>query len=253
MILEVCVDSVESAVNAEAGGADRLELCGDLVVGGVTPSLALYERIREKVKIPIHVLLRPRFGDFLYSEEELEVLIRQAGMFSNAGADNLVIGCLTPEGRLDIEAMKRIIDAADGTPINLHRAFDMCRDLFEALEDAKKLGIVSILTSGGMACAKEGANVLEELKKNAGEIDIMAGAGMNAKNIKFMLDTTSITSFHMSGKKVLESNMVYRNPKVNMGLPTLSEYEIIQTDVQVVRAAKLVMNLKNPAVFMIRK
>ena len=253
MILEVCVDSVESAVNAEAGGADRLELCGDLVVGGVTPSLALYERIREKVKIPIHVLLRPRFGDFLYSEEELEVLIRQAGMFSNTGADNLVIGCLTPEGRLDIEAMKRIMDAADGTPINLHRAFDMCRDLFEALEDAKKLGIVSILTSGGMASAKEGANVLEELKKNAGEIDIMAGAGMNAKNIKFMLDTTSITSFHMSGKKVLESNMVYRNPKVNMGLPTLSEYEIIQTDVQEVRAAKLVMNLKNPAVFMIRK
>ena len=253
MILEVCVDSVESAVNAEAGGADRLELCGDLVVGGVTPSLALYERSREKVKIPIHILLRPRFGDFLYSEEELEVLIRQANLFAKAGADNLVIGCLTPEGRLDIEAMKRIMDAADGTPFNLHRAFDMCRDLFEALEDAKKLGIVSILTSGGMASAKEGANVLEELKKNAGEIDIMAGAGMNAKNIKFMLDTTSITSFHMSGKKVLESNMVYRNPKVSMGLPTLSEYEIIQTDVQEVRAAKLVMNLKNPAVFMIRK
>ena len=253
MILEVCVDSVESAVNAEAGGADRLELCGDLVVGGVTPSLALYERIREKVKIPIHVLLRPRFGDFLYSEEELEVLIRQANLFAKAGADNLVIGCLTPEGRLDIEAMKRIMDAADGTPINLHRAFDMCRDLLEALEDAKKLGIISILTSGGMASAKEGANVLEELKKNAGEIDIMAGAGMNAKNIKFMLDTTSISSFHMSGKKILESNMVYRNPKVSMGLPTLSEYEIIQTDVQEVRAAKLVMNLKNPAVFMIRK
>lgn len=253
MILEVCVDSVESAVNAEAGGADRLELCGDLVVGGVTPSLALYERIREKVKIPIHILLRPRFGDFLYSEEELEVLIRQANLFAKAGADNLVIGCLTPEGRLDIEAMKRIMDAADGTPINLHRAFDMCRDLLEALEDAKKLGIISILTSGGMASAKEGANVLEELKKNAGEIDIMAGAGMNAKNIKFMLDTTSISSFHMSGKKILESNMVYRNPKVSMGLPTLSEYEIIQTDVQEVRAAKLVMNLKNPAVFMIRK
>ena len=253
MILEVCVDSVESAVNAEAGGADRLELCGDLVVGGVTPSLALYERSREKVKIPIHILLRPRFGDFLYSEEELEVLIRQANLFAKAGADNLVIGCLTPEGRLDIEAMKRIMDAADGTPINLHRAFDMCRDLLEALEDAKKLGIISILTSGGMASAKEGANVLEELKKNAGEIDIMAGAGMNAKNIKFMLDTTSISSFHMSGKKILESNMVYRNPKVSMGLPTLSEYEIIQTDVQEVRAAKLVMNLKNPAVFMIRK
>ena len=253
MILEVCVDSVESAVNAELGGADRIELCGDLIVGGVTPSLALYERIREKTELPIHVLLRPRFGDFLYSEEELEVLIRQAKMFAEAGADNLVIGCLTPEGRLDLEAMKRIIDAADGTPVNLHRAFDMCRDLSEALEDAKTLGVVSILTSGGVASAKEGAKVLDELKKNAGDIDIMAGAGMNAQNIKFMLNTTSITSFHMSGKKVLESNMQYRNPNVNMGLPTLSEYEIIQTDVQEVRAAKLVMNMLNPAIFLIRK
>ena len=253
MILEVCVDSVESAVNAELGGADRIELCGDLIVGGITPSLALYERIREKTELPIHVLLRPRFGDFLYSEEELEVLIRQAKMFAEAGADNLVIGCLTPEGRLDLEATKRIIDAADGTPVNLHRAFDMCRDLSEALEDAKTLGVVSILTSGGVASAKEGAKVLDELKKNAGDIDIMAGAGMNAQNIKFMLNTTSITSFHMSGKKVLESNMQYRNPNVNMGLPTLSEYEIIQTDVQEVRAAKLVMNMLNPAIFLIRK
>ena len=147
MILEVCVDSVESAVNAEAGGADRIELCADLVVGGITPSLALYDRIREKINIPIHVLLRPRFGDFLYSSEELEVLRRQAKLFAKAGADTLVIGCLTPDGRLDIENMKQIIDNANGTPVNLHRAFDMCRDLSEALEDAKKLGIVSILTS----------------------------------------------------------------------------------------------------------
>ena len=92
MILEVCVDSVESALNAEAGGADRIELCGDLIVGGITPSLALYERIREKIEIPIHVLLRPRFGDFLYSEEELEILVRQSKTFAKAGADNLVIG-----------------------------------------------------------------------------------------------------------------------------------------------------------------
>ena len=149
--------------------------------------------------------------------------------------------------------MKRIIDAANGTPINLHRAFDMCRNLDEALEDAKKLGVVSILTSGGVASAKEGAKVLDNLKKNAGDIDIMAGAGMNAQNIKFMLNTTSLTSFHMSGKKVLESKMEYRNPNVNMGLPSLSEYEIIQTDVQEIRAAKLIMNMTNPAIFLIRK
>ena len=253
MILEVCVDSVESAVNAELGGADRLELCSDLIVGGITPSLALYERIREKVNLPIHVLLRPRFGDFLYSEEEMEVLLRQAKLFSEAGADNLVIGCLTADGRLDLESLKRIKDVAGDTPVNLHRAFDMCRDLDEALEDAKKLSVASILTSGGHASAKEGAKVLDALKKNAGDIDIMAGAGMNAQNIKFMLNTTSLTSFHMSGKKTLESRMEYRNPNVSMGLPSLSEYEIIQTDVQEVRAAKLVMNMLNPAIFLIRK
>ena len=170
MILEVCVDSVESAVNAELGGADRLELCGDLVVGGVTPSLALYERIREKVDLPIHVILRTRFGDFLYNEEEMEVLVRQAKLFSEAGADNLVIGCLTADGRLDLEAMKKIMDTAGDTPCNLHREFDMCRDLDETLEDAKTLGVKSILTSGGCASAKEGAKVLDSLKKNAGNI-----------------------------------------------------------------------------------
>jgi copper homeostasis protein len=215
--------------------------------------LALYERIREKVDIPIHVLLRPRFGDFLYSEEELEVLIRQAKMFAEAGADNLVIGCLTADGCLDLEAMKKIMDAAGETPCNLHRAFDMCRDLEEALEDAKTLGVKSILTSGGHASAKEGAKILDNLKKNAGDIDIMAGAGMNAQNIKFMLNTTSITSFHMSGKKILESKMEYRNPNVNMGLPSLSEYEIIQTDVHEVRAAKLIMNMINPPIVVIPK
>lgn len=243
MILEVCVDSVESAVNAEAGGADRIELCGDLIVGGITPSLALFERIREKINIPIHVLLRPRFGDFLYSKEEMEVLIRQANMFADAGADNLVIGCLTSDGRLDIDAMNRIIAAAKGTPINLHRAFDMCHDLDEALEDAKKLGIVSILTSGGCASALEGIEVLDRLKKNAGNIDIMAGAGMNAKNIKHMMEHSTLTAYHMSGKKILQSKMQYRNPRVNMGLPTLSEYEIIQTDANEIRAAKLVMDI----------
>ena len=220
MILEICVDSVESAINAEAGGADRLELCGDLIVGGITPSLALYERIREKTKLPIHVLLRPRFGDFLYSEEELEILLRQANMFAKAGADNLVIGCLTPDGRLDLEAMKKIIDAANGTPINLHRAFDMCRDLNEALEDAKKLGVVSILTSGGYASAKEGATALDELKKHAGTIDIMAGAGINASAIEKLVPATKGNSYHMSGKITLDSKMKYRKSDVSMGLPS---------------------------------
>jgi len=237
-ILEVCVDSVESAVNAAHGGADRLELCGDLIVGGVTPSLALFERVREKVSIPIHVLLRPRFGDFLYSKEELEILVHQAKLYRDAGADNLVIGCLTKEGRLDMDANSRIIEAAKTTPVNLHRAFDMCRNLDEALEDAKKLGIVSILTSGGCSSALEGLDTLNHLKQNAGHIDIMAGAGVNPDSLRYMKEHSCLVSFHMSGKRVLKSQMAYRNPKVSMGLPSLSEYEIWQTDEEIIRKAK---------------
>lgn len=240
-ILEVCVDSVESAINAERGGADRLELCGDLIVGGVTPSLVLFERIREKVNIPIHVLLRPRFGDFLYSDEELELLIRQARLFHNAGADNLVIGCLTKEGCLDMDANARIIEAAGTTSVNLHRAFDMCRDMDEALEDAKELGIVSILTSGGCSSALEGIHTLNRLKQNSGKIDIMAGAGINPSSLRYMKKNSCLTAFHMSGKKVLQSQMDYRNPSVSMGLPSLSEYEIWQTDEEIIRQAKLTL------------
>ena len=217
MILEVCVDSVESAVNAELGGADRIELCGDLIVGGTTPSLALYERIREKINIPIHVLLRPRFGDFLYSEEEIEILTRQAEAFSKAGADALVIGCLTADGQLDTEVLNRIMDAGKGTPYNLHRAFDMCRDLDETLETARKLGIVSILTSGGVASAPDGIQTLNRLKQNAGNVDIMAGAGINSQNLSYMLEHSCLTAFHMSAFEYLKGTSISDNASIPDG------------------------------------
>ena len=238
-ILEVCVDSVESAVQAKQGGADRLELCGDLVVGGVTPSLALYERVREKVGIPVHVLLRPRWGDFLYSEDEFAVLLRQARLYRQAGAQALVTGCLTAEGRLDLKQMSRLMEEAGSCPVTLHRAFDMCDGLEEALEEAKALGIRTILTSGGCASALEGREALKRLKEQAGaEVEIMAGAGIGAEAILQLRRETSLTSFHMSGKRVHKSRMRYQNPRVHMGLPGLSEYETWQTDAKEVRRAR---------------
>lgn len=236
--LEVCVDSVESAKNAAAGGADRLELCGDLAVGGVTPSLALYERVREVVNLPVHVLLRPRFGDFLYREEEFEVLRRQARMYRQAGADALVIGCLNRAGELDLKQMGILMEEAGGIQVTLHRAFDMCADLEKALRQAEGLGVRTILTSGGCASALAGVEVLKELQEKAGRMEIMAGAGIGAQVIPVIYERAGITTFHMSGKKVLESRMEYRNPKVNMGLPQLSEYELWQTDEEAVRLAK---------------
>ncbi len=237
-LLEVCVDSVESALQAQKGGADRLELCGDLVIGGVTPSMALYERVREKVSLPIHVLLRPRWGDFLYSEEEFGILVRQTDMYQRAGADGLVIGCLTLEGRLDRERMGRLMEISGGRPVTLHRAFDMCADLEQALDDAKQLGIAAILTSGGSGSALEGKEMLKRLKEQAGTVDIMAGAKISAEAIVRLRQETPVTSFHMSGKRAAVSRMRYRNPRVHMGLPGLSEYEVWQTDAETVRRAR---------------
>ena len=241
-ILEVSVDSVESAVHAELGGADRIELCGDLVVGGVTPSLALYQRVREKTHFPIHVLIRPRFGDFLYSEEEREVLLRQVRLFCEAGADAIVTGVLTKEGMLDAGMMDKIKSIVGERLLCLHRAFDMCGDKRTALLMAENLEINTILTSGGRKTAMDGMETLSKMKALAGPVDIMAGAGVTADHIKTLYEATGITSFHMSGKVILESKMEYRNPYVNMGLDSLSEYQLIQTDEEKVYAAAQVLH-----------
>ena len=237
-ILEVCVDSVESAVHAKEGGADRLELCADLPVGGVTPSVVLFEQVKERTGLPVHVLLRPRFGDFLYREDEFELLRRQASLYRRAGADALVIGCLTREGRLDLEQMARLMEEAGGLPVTLHRAFDMCRDLDEALDEAKRLGVRTVLTSGGCASALEGSTNLARLHAHAGDVQIMAGAGIHAAAIRSLCRETGLLCYHMSGKKIRASEMEYRNPRVNMGLPGFSEYEIWVTDPEEVRQAR---------------
>ena len=147
-ILEVCVDSVESALAAERGGADRLELCQNLVIGGTTPSCKLFETIRKYSKIPIHVLLRPRFGDFCYTQFEFEMLCAEAAMYRELGAEGVVIGMLLPDGTLDIQRMEKLMETTEGMSVTLHRAFDVCRDPKTTLEQAVKLGIRTILTSG---------------------------------------------------------------------------------------------------------
>ena len=147
-ILECCVDSVESAIAAKSGGADRLELCQGLVIGGGTPGTALFQEIKNQMDIRIHALMRPRFGDFCYTRHEIDILCGDIRTFRKLGADAAVIGALKPDGTLDVEAMKRMNDAAGDMSITLHRAFDVCRDPFEALETAKELGVNTILTSG---------------------------------------------------------------------------------------------------------
>lgn len=242
-ILEACVDSVESALAAARGGASRLELCGSLIIGGVTPNPWLFQEIRKHTDIRIHVLIRPRFGDFCYTEEEF-ILIREAVKeFKKLGAEGVVIGCLKPDGTLNMEQMKILMEEAGDMSVTLHRAFDVCADPYETMEQAISLGIDTILTSGQKNVCTLGAGLLKELvEKSAGRITIQVGSGVNAEVIREVHKKTGAAAFHMSGKKTLDSAMTYRKEGVNMGLPSLSEFEVWRTDEEEIRKARKVLD-----------
>ena len=243
-ILEVCADSVESVLAAEKGGADRIELCGNVVIGGTTPSESLFREIREHSDIKIHALIRPRFGDFCYTDYEFDIIRSEVRRFRELGAQGVVIGMLRPDGSLDVEHLAQLMEEAKGMSVTLHRAFDVCRDPFEALETAKELGVNTILTSGQRKSAKEGVEILKQLALKAdGKVDIMAGAGIDADAIRYLAPKTGITTFHMSGKMTLDSRMVYRKEGINMGLPSMSEFEIWRTDEKKIREAREVLDV----------
>lgn len=242
--LECCVDSVESALEAEAGGADRLELCSALIIGGISPGLALFERIRACTKIPVRVLLRPRFGDFLYTEYEFEILKREVELFRQAGAEGVVIGCLKKDGSLHMKQMKELIAAAGEMKITLHRAFDVCADPLLVYEQAKALGIDTILTSGQESSCLAGMPLIKRLCRLQEEIGgpkLMAGAGVTPDVIRQFLLKTQVKDYHLSAKRTIESGMCYRKEGVPMGIPAMSEYSIFRTDRQIVAQAKQVL------------
>ena len=238
-ILEVCVDSVESAVSAARGGATRLELCANLVIGGTSPDEDLFRMVRERVDIPVRVLLRPRFGDFLYSEEEFELLRRQMRRFAALGADGIVIGMLRPDGTLDEARMAELISLAGGCGVTLHRAFDVCRDPLEALDAAVRLGVDTILTSGQQASCAQGSELLRELvARSGGRPQILIGAGVSADVIRTLQPATGADAFHLSAKRTANSRMTFRREGVPMGLPGISEFEVWRCDETAVRAAR---------------
>ncbi|MCR5414265.1 MAG: copper homeostasis protein CutC [Kiritimatiellae bacterium] len=251
MFLEVCVDSMESVIAAVKGGADRLEVCSSLVIGGLTPSLTLFldaQKIGDlaeggKKKTAVNVMLRPRFGDFLYSASEKEEIMDAASMFMHL-PDGVVVGALDSEGRLDARFLAKVIAHGEGKISHtLHRAFDLSRDPFEALETAIDLGFDTILTSGQASSALKGVDLLKELNERAaGRITILCGAGVNAENIPAIHGKTGITHYHASAKTVVDSGMKFRREGVPMGLPGISEYEIWRTDEGKVRAMREVLD-----------
>lgn len=243
--LEVCVDSYASAMAAIDGGADRLELCSALAIGGLTPSSALLQQIREVSSIPIRCLMRTRGGDFLYTSEEIRQMATEISLLRTAGADGFVIGCLDADGNIDANAMKPLLNAAEGSGLTLHRCIDVSRDLSGTYLDAAELGIDTVLTSGGAGNCLAGMESIRNLiflrDAHKGP-EVLIASGVKAPVIReFLQKVPGARAFHMSGKIDVESGMRFRREGVPMGLPGLDEWHIPVTSREAVAAAKALL------------
>jgi len=232
--IEVCVDSVASAIIAQQSGAARVELCDNLIEGGTTPSAATIEFARKKLKIALNVIIRPRGGDFLYSKLELELIKKDIQIAKSLGADGVVIGMLTRDGRIDVEICKSLIEIARPMSVTFHRAFDLCLDPFEGMETLINLGVNRILTSGQKNKAEDGIDLLTELVKRAdNRIIIMPGSGINEKNFSKIMTHCKAKEYHVSCRTEIESKMLFRREDVKMGsFPNYNEYTYKQNDLQ---------------------
>jgi len=217
-ILEVCANSYTSALAAQNGGAKRVEFCDNLAEGGTTPSYGQIALAKRNLSIAVWPIIRPRGGDFLYSDLEFDLMIEDVKACKSLNCEGIVIGILKADGTIDKERCKVLIELAKPMPVAFHRAFDMSNDMEKALEDLIALGIVRVLSSGGATSAFSGMEQLAKLVKQAnGRITIMPGAGINAENIQELYTKTGATEFHASAKAFVESKMEYRNPTAKMG------------------------------------
>lgn len=252
--LEICCDDLASLIAAKKGGAQRIELCSGLLEGGLTPSIAL---IKSAVRLgfpEINVIIRPRKGDFLYSEEELSLMEDDIREAVTVGATGIVIGALTPDGNVDKEACSRLISAARNesgdtpgkktdTYVTFHRAFDLCASPEKSLEDIIGLGCDCLLTSGLAQSAAQGIPMLKRLVTQAdGRITIMAGAGINPANACDIIRASGVKAIHSTARKPIASKMKFRRPNVSMGTPGTDEYAPLSTSPDVVASLVKIIN-----------
>lgn len=216
--IEICANSVASCLEAQKGGAYRVELCAGIPEGGTTPSYGEIAVARELLNIKLNIIIRPRGGDFLYSDVEHKTMLHDIEMAKKLGVDGVVIGCLKADGTIDMERNRELIAAAEGMSVTFHRAFDMCKNPFESLEQIIALGCDRLLTSGQQPTAIEGISLLSQLVEKAGDrIIIMPGSGVNEDNIAILADQTKAKEFHFSAREPIDSKMEYRNPDLKMG------------------------------------
>lgn len=231
--IEICANSLDSALIAQDAGADRVELCAAMAEGGTTPSYGTMAATRDMLTTTkLNVIIRPRGGDFLYNDRETEVMLRDIELARKLGADGVVIGMLTPMGQVDMPRMRELINAAGDMSVTFHRAFDMCADFNRALEDVIALGCHRILTSGGAARAVDGLATLKSLVERAqNRIIIMPGSGVNPDNIGRIARESGASEFHLSARKTVDSKMIFRHSGVSMsGASDADEYSYQLTD-----------------------
>ena len=238
---EICANSVESCLAAQEGGADRVELCAGIPEGGTTPSYGEIKLARKLLtKTKLHVIIRPRGGDFLYTPLELERMEEDIRICRELGVDGVVFGCLTEEGEIDREANRRLVELARPMSITFHRAFDRTADPMKALEDIISLGCNRILTSGQQPKAIDGISLLAQLEKKLKEyplppIQLLAGSGVNEENIRQIFDATGIHEYHFSARVNVVSKMKHYNHKVYMGAKGADESNSLVTSAEKVR------------------
>lgn len=245
--VEVCTFSLESCVNAQTAGANRVELCAAMYDGGTTPSAGLIRLARELLSIELYVMIRPRGGDFLYSQQEFDLMKEEIRFVKESSADGVVLGILKADGTVDAERTRELVELAAPLKVTFHRAIDMTRNLEDALEYVIQAGCYRILTSGGRNTVNEGLEQIETLvKRAAGRIQIMAGSGVSAANTPSLL-AAGVDAVHLSGKSGRDSQMKFRNPDVFMGgVPGLPEYEQYYSDVKKIEAVvKQVKSIEN--------
>jgi len=216
--LEICVDSVESAINSQIAGADRVEFCDNLLEGGTTPGYGSIVSARSNLDIGLHVIIRPRGGDFLYSDLEYDIMRRDIEICGENGVDGIVIGILRTGGNIDIERTAKLIEFAYPMPATFHRAFDMCSDPVQGLEDVIDTGCTRLLTSGLKNKAQDGIETIRELVIQAGErIIIMPGGGVDETNVALIITATKVKEIHLTGRKTIDSEMIFRRQGIAMG------------------------------------
>ena len=235
--LEVCVDSIESAMAAALGGAFRVELCDYLTGGGTTPSAGMIEIVRKNIDIGLHILIRPRRGDFLYSDHEFNIMKKDIEICRNLGADGVVIGLLLSNGTIDLERTEELVSLAGPMSVTFHRAFDLTPDPEEALEDLLKLKIDRLLTSGQQATAMQGVELIRKLKEQAdGKMIIMPGGGVNEENVRTIITRTGVSEIHASVRSRVDGKMEYRKELPPMSkFRSISEYEHVVADLVRIR------------------